>query len=82
MTGIAITDARGELADLVNRAAYGGERVVLTRRGRPIAAIISADDLAFFEALEDANDARAVDASLAEAVPTTSLGEVKARLGL
>ena len=73
MSTVAITDAREGLADLVNRATYAGERVVLTRRGRPIAAIISAQDLAFFEALEDANDARAVDDALAEEAPTTSL---------
>ncbi len=82
MTSVAITEARDELADLVNRATYGGERVILTRRGRPIAAIISAEDLAFFEALEDASDARAVDAALAENAPIRSLAEVRARLGL
>jgi len=42
---IPVTQARAELAELVNRVVYGGERVVLTRHGRPVAAIVSAADL-------------------------------------
>ncbi len=40
-----MTEARARLADLANRVVYGGERVVLTRHGRPFAALISAGDL-------------------------------------
>ncbi len=46
---VPLTQARAELADLVNRVAYGGERVVLTRHGKPLAAIVSADDFAVLE---------------------------------
>jgi len=42
---IPVTQARAELAELVNRVVYAGERVVLTRHGRPVAAIVSAADL-------------------------------------
>jgi len=38
-----ITEARDHLADLVNRAAYAGETVYLTRRGRRMAAIVPVD---------------------------------------
>ena len=34
---VAITDARDDLAEVVNRVTYRGERVVLTRRGRLLA---------------------------------------------
>ena len=44
-----MTQARADLADLVNRVAYSGERVVLTRHGRPVAALISAQDLELLE---------------------------------
>lgn len=37
--------ARERLADLVNRAAYGGEAILLTRRGRPVAAIVPVEVL-------------------------------------
>jgi prevent-host-death family protein len=46
---IPVTQARDELADLVNRAAYGHERIVLTRHGRPVAALVSHADLAALE---------------------------------
>lgn len=45
MYEVPVTQARAELSDLVNRAVYAGERIVLTRHGRPVAAIVSADDL-------------------------------------
>lgn len=37
--------ARSNFSDIVNRAQYGQEPLVLTRRRKPIAAIISIDDL-------------------------------------
>ncbi|WP_407563242.1 type II toxin-antitoxin system Phd/YefM family antitoxin [Streptomyces sp. 184] len=42
---IPVTQARAELADLINRVVYGGERVVVTRHGRPLVALVSAADL-------------------------------------
>lgn len=42
---VPVTQARAELAELVNRVVYAGERVVLTRHGQPVAALISAGDL-------------------------------------
>jgi prevent-host-death family protein len=50
---IPVTQARAELAELVNRVAYSGERVVLTRHGRPLAAIVSAADLELLQALSE-----------------------------
>ena len=42
---IAIGQVRRDISGLVNRVAYGGERVVLTSRGKPKAALVSLDDL-------------------------------------
>ena len=56
MSKIAVIDARKELADILNRAAYGKERVVLTRRGKDVAAIVPMDDLNVLEAIEDHMD--------------------------
>jgi prevent-host-death family protein len=42
---IPVTQARAALADLINRVVYGGERVVVTRHGRPLVALVSAADL-------------------------------------
>ncbi|MGH3314238.1 MAG: type II toxin-antitoxin system Phd/YefM family antitoxin [Streptomyces sp.] len=51
---IPVTQARAALADLINRVVYGGERVVVTRHGKPLVALVSAADL---ERLQDAGAA-------------------------
>jgi prevent-host-death family protein len=50
---IPVTQARAELADLINRVVYGGERVVVTRHGKPLVALVSADDLERLDALDE-----------------------------
>lgn len=47
---IPVTQARAELAELINRVVYGGERVVVTRHGKPLVALVSAADLERLEA--------------------------------
>ncbi|BAL89444.1 hypothetical protein AMIS_42240 [Actinoplanes missouriensis 431] len=54
---VTVTQARAEFADLMNRAAYGGERIVVTRHGRPIGALISAADLERLERLDREQEA-------------------------
>ncbi|MGH2351193.1 MAG: type II toxin-antitoxin system Phd/YefM family antitoxin [Chloroflexota bacterium] len=47
----SIAEARAHLSELVNKVAYGRERIVLTSRGRPKAALVSLDDVASLEDL-------------------------------
>jgi prevent-host-death family protein len=58
MMTLSIAEARNNLADAINRVSYGGERVVFARRGKAVAALVSADDLALLQRLEDAVDIR------------------------
>ena len=44
-TEISVTEARARFSDLVNRVGYGGERIVLTRHGKPLVALLPAADL-------------------------------------
>ncbi len=37
---IGIAEARDDFAELVNRVAFGGERYVVQRRGKPLVALI------------------------------------------
>ncbi|MCX2183678.1 type II toxin-antitoxin system Phd/YefM family antitoxin [Streptomyces sp. SKN60] len=53
---IPVTQARAELADLINRVVYGDERVVVTRHGKPLVALVSAADLEKLEALREPAD--------------------------
>ncbi|REF00906.1 prevent-host-death family protein [Thermomonospora umbrina] len=52
-----VTEARAQFADLVNRVAYTGEPVVLTRRGRVMAALVSAEDLELLQRLKSGSPA-------------------------
>jgi prevent-host-death family protein len=49
---IPVTQAREDLADLINRVAYGHERIILTRHSKPVACIVPPEDLARLEERE------------------------------
>jgi prevent-host-death family protein len=48
--------ARKSFSDILNRAAYGKERVVIERRGKRLAAVVPLEDLDLLEELEDRVD--------------------------
>lgn len=50
-TSLDATEARDAWSDTLNRAAYGKERLVLHRRGKPVAALIPIEDLKLLERL-------------------------------
>ncbi|HET8927286.1 MAG TPA: type II toxin-antitoxin system Phd/YefM family antitoxin [Microbacterium sp.] len=85
MSQIAITEARGRLASIIDDARTAP--VYLTRRNRPVAAVVDAGQLEqLLEDAEELADIRAVDAAWDE---TEKLGEtpvpwddVKRDLGL
>jgi len=41
---IGIGRVKRELSELVNRVAYGGERIILASHGKPKAALVSIED--------------------------------------
>jgi len=45
MVKMSTVEARENFSDMINKAAYGSERVVLTRRGKPLVAVVSLKDL-------------------------------------
>jgi len=63
---ISISEIRDNLADALNRVAYGGERIVLKRRGKEVAALISIDELRALEEMEDKADIAAARKALKE----------------
>jgi len=78
---ISTTDIRDNLADALNRVAYGKERLVLKRRNKIIAALVPVDDLEVLEELEHQADIRAAKKARKENkwVPVET---VKKRLGM
>lgn len=63
---LGIAEIRNNMADALNRVVYTGERVILERRGKPTAAIVSLDDLAMLEAIEDGEDVKGAKRAIAE----------------
>jgi prevent-host-death family protein len=49
---ISSSDARANLADLLEEVGEGGQRVLIERRGKPPVALVSVDDLLRFQLLE------------------------------
>lgn len=54
---LPVSVARGSFADLVNEVYAFGERIVLERHGKPVAAIVSVADLERLEAMDAASGA-------------------------
>jgi len=53
MSRISVTDAKRVFSELLNRAAYGDERIVVTSHGKPKAAIVSIEALERLKRLEE-----------------------------
>lgn len=66
MSELPISEARDRLGEVVSRAEHAHERTVLTRRGKPVAVVISLDDLRELEAAEDETDLAAAREALAD----------------
>ena len=53
---ITTADARKKLSNIINRVAFGDESFVLTRRGEPMAALVSMKELKLLQEIEDQID--------------------------
>jgi prevent-host-death family protein len=63
MLSVAMKDARGELAELLNKVAYAHERVAITRHRKNVAYLVSEEDMKLIRFIEDKIDrAAALDA--------------------
>ncbi|MGW2638257.1 type II toxin-antitoxin system Phd/YefM family antitoxin [Streptomyces sp. NPDC001348] len=78
---IPVTQARAELADLINRVVYGGERVVVTRHGKPLVALVSAADLERLDALDQPEEERMIS-SVSQTRDATSAPREQRRFGI
>lgn len=57
---VSLGDLRKDLGEVVNQATFAGRRTAVTRHGKPVAAIISVEDLELLDALERRADLEAL----------------------
>jgi prevent-host-death family protein len=84
---VSVSEARGQLASLIERVQSDRQPVYLSRRGRRVAALVDSEDLdRLVELAEDMADIRAAEEAREEMRRTGSepipWDEVKADLGL
>lgn len=81
---ISTSEARAQFSEIVNRAAYGGERTVLHRQKKPVAAVIPYEEYQLLERIieerENGIDIRAARKARKEKGSIT-LEELKRKLG-
>ena len=68
MTRVMANEAAGELSEMLERVASKRERIPIRRRGKVVAALVPAEDLALLEAeeLQDRRDAKEAKRRLAD----------------
>ncbi len=58
---MSAADARDHLAEVINRVAYGDERIVLTRHGKALVAMVPIEDLEALDRFQDYLDGQLAD---------------------
>jgi prevent-host-death family protein len=88
METLPLADVKNRLSEVVDRVTRQHDRVTITRNGRPVAVLVSPDDLEALEEtvsiLSDRRELSALGGGLADldAGRTVSLKNLKADLGL
>jgi len=82
MNMVSTADARKDFADIINQVSYGSEQIVLTRRGKEVAAIVSVEELRLLQKIEDYIDIEDAQKALSEAGDNIPATEVWQQLGL
>lgn len=67
MTTVSSSSAREQLPEMLNRARYAKERVIITRRNAQVAALVPMEDVRLLERLEEEFDRAQVEQALEEA---------------
>jgi prevent-host-death family protein len=79
---ISTGDARKQLANIMNRVAFGKETFVLTRRGKALAALVPVEDLKLLQEIEERMDVEDAWKARSESEETIAWEELKKELEL
>ena len=53
MSTVSVADVKSHLSELIAKSAFARERFVITRRNKPVAALVSLEDLQIIEQYEE-----------------------------
>ncbi len=56
MVHLPVSEFKNEIAETLNRVVYAGERVLLQRHGKDVAALVSMKELKILEEIEKVED--------------------------
>jgi prevent-host-death family protein len=77
---VSVAEAKSRFSELVNRASYGRERFLIERRGKPVGAIVSAEDLARLEEGARTPGGRGLLAAVGALADVEELDEILAQI--
>ncbi|BAY94528.1 MULTISPECIES: type II toxin-antitoxin system Phd/YefM family antitoxin [unclassified Tolypothrix] len=75
---VSATEACANLPELINRAEYGKERILIEHQGKAVVAIINIEDLKLLEAIEDALDSAKLRSAVEENEGFTTIEAIMA----
>lgn len=53
---ISVAEAKSKFSEMIARTTYAGERFIVRRRGKPVAAIVGIDDLKKIQLTDSSED--------------------------
>jgi PHD/YefM family antitoxin component YafN of YafNO toxin-antitoxin module len=82
MTRLTTSQLREDMATAINKVAFGGERIVLQRNNKDVAALVSVEDLNLLRELEDRGDLAKIRKALNEPGANIPWKDIKKELGI
>ena len=80
MTRLTASQLREDLSSAINKVAFGGERIILQRNNKDVAALVSMKDLSILRALEDRLDFKEIKKAMEELGANIPWKDVKTEL--
>ena len=82
MTRLTASQLREDMATAINKVAFGGERIVLQRNNKDVAALVSMEDLTLLRELEDRADLADIKKAFDEPGSNIPWEDIKKELGI
>ena len=82
MAAKTASDVRENWGETLDGVLYRGDRVVITKSGKPAAALVSTEDLALLELIEDRIDIELIRESRSESDERIPFSKIRADLKL